>query len=296
MSDGECPSQEPGGASFTYTGTLTGNDTIAVAQTGNPSLQPNAGCCPNGAGVLTVGATLSVKPAGESSSYFGPGGIIPAGTWTYGSLLMAVSGVGTVQVFPTNAGNGLGSAAPPAGLNLPATTLGALGFGSFSQSNPAITFIVTDGAFGDNAGQFVLSQAAERHGRRQIGRAPAAHVRRLQRDLQSATADPFHEPGLRDDGTVAGGDSEPGCGRSRPAGGRPDGVGWPPVLRAASSHHAAGATDQRLAAAANHRKNASVNMPNRNPAAMGIQQASSTRSARRSSGTRNASSSAIGMR
>ena len=49
---------------------------------------------------------------------------------------------------------------PPAGLTLPTTTLAALGFPAFSQPNPTITFIVADTAFGDNSGQFTLTQAA----------------------------------------------------------------------------------------------------------------------------------------
>ena len=149
------------GASFVYSGTLTNADTIAFAQSGNPCLQTaGTGYCTNGAGVLTVAATVGSTPVGGSSSFAGPSGVIPAGTWTYGALLMTISGVGTVQVFPTNAGNGLGSPTPPAGLALPATTLGALGFGAFSVSNPTITFIVADTFFGDNGGQFALAQAA----------------------------------------------------------------------------------------------------------------------------------------
>lgn len=147
------------GASFTYSGTLTQNDTIAFTQSGNPCLQSaGTGYCVNGAGVLTVAATVGSTPVGGSSTFAGPSGVIPAGTWTYGALLMTVSGVGTVQVFPTNAANGLGSSTPPAGLTLPATTLSALGFPSFSQSNPTITFILADTFFGDNGGQFSLSQ------------------------------------------------------------------------------------------------------------------------------------------
>jgi hypothetical protein len=150
-----------GGASIVYAGTLTQNDTIAFAQTGNPCLQPGSGYCTNGAGVVTVAGTLGAPPfpVGGSSTFVGPTGIIPAGTWTYGALLMTISGAGTVQVFPADAGNGLGNASPPAGLNLPPTPLGALGFGNFSQVNPTITFIVADGYFGDNDGKFVLSQA-----------------------------------------------------------------------------------------------------------------------------------------
>ena len=150
------------GATITYAGTLTQNDTIAFIQSGNPCLQNSGtGYCTNGAGVLTVAASFGGTPVGGSGTFAGPSGIIPAGTWTFGSLLMTISGAGTVQVFPTNAGNGLGSATPPASLNLPATTLSALGFGAFSQTNPTITFIVADvgGGFADNGNQFVLTQA-----------------------------------------------------------------------------------------------------------------------------------------
>jgi hypothetical protein len=152
------PGTSTSGTSFTYSGTLTQADTIALSQAGTPCLQ-SAGTsyCTNGAGVLTVAGTT---PVGGSSTFAGPSGVIPAGTWTYGSLLMIVSGVGAVQVFPTNAGNGLGSSAPPASLTRAATTLGALGFPNFSQVNPTITFIVADTGFADNGGQFTLTQAA----------------------------------------------------------------------------------------------------------------------------------------
>ena len=148
------------GASFVYSGTLTHNDTIAFTQTGNPCLQVSNGYCVNGAGVLTVAATVGFTPVGGSGSFSGPSGIIPAGTWTYGALLMSVSGVGTVQVFPTNASNGLGSPSPPASLTLPVTSLSALGFTAFSQANPTITFTVTDTNFTDNSNQFLLTQGA----------------------------------------------------------------------------------------------------------------------------------------
>ncbi len=155
------PGTSTTGASFTFTGTLTQSDTIAFVQTGNPCLQTGGtGYCTNGAGVLTVAATVGVTPVGGFSTFAGPSGVIPAGTWTYGSLLMTISGVGTVQVFPTNAANGLGSYSPPASLTLFTTTLAGLGFPSFSVSNPTITFIVADTFFGDNGGQFVLTQAA----------------------------------------------------------------------------------------------------------------------------------------
>ena len=155
------PGTSTTGTSFVYSGTLTQNDTIALTQTGNPCLQTSgSGYCTNGAGVLTVAATVGSTPVGGSSGFSGPAGIIPAGSWTFGSLIMIISGVGAVQVFPTNSTNGLGSGSPPASLTLPATSLSALGFAPFSQSNPTITFIVADTFFGDNGGQFVLNQSA----------------------------------------------------------------------------------------------------------------------------------------
>lgn len=151
------PGTSSTGTSFTYSGTLTQADTIGFSQTGNPCLQPGNVYCVNGAGVLVVAGS---SPVGGATSFAGPSGSIPAGSWTYGALLMQISGVGTVQIWPANAANGLGSGTPPAGLTLPTTTLAALGFPAFSQANPTITFIVADTAFGDNSGQFTLTQAA----------------------------------------------------------------------------------------------------------------------------------------
>ena len=108
---------------------------------------------------LTNISYLDSTAVGGSSTFVGPVGVIPAGTWTFGSLLMSVSGAGTVQVFPTNAANGLGSPTPPPSLTLPATTLAGLGFASFSQTNPTLTFIVADNNYPDNGKQFLLSQA-----------------------------------------------------------------------------------------------------------------------------------------
>ena len=142
------PGTSSAGASFTYTGTLTQADTIAFSQTGNPCLQSGNTYCVNGAGVIVVAGT---SPVGTSTGF---------GSWTYGALLMQISGVGTVQVWPTNAANGLGSGSPPTGLTLPTTTLAALGFPAFSQTNPTITFTVADTNFGDNSGSFTLTQAA----------------------------------------------------------------------------------------------------------------------------------------
>ena len=151
------PADSTTGVSFAFSGTLTQNDTISFAQTENPCGQIG-GYCTNAAGVLTVAATAGGTPVGGSYSFVGG---LPVGTWTFGSLLMSISGVGAVQVFPTNADNGLGSPTPPASLTLPQTTLAGLGFGNFAVSNPRITFFVADTHFGDNSGQFVLSQGPQ---------------------------------------------------------------------------------------------------------------------------------------
>ncbi|MEO7762609.1 MAG: DUF1566 domain-containing protein [Casimicrobiaceae bacterium] len=150
------PGTSPTGASFTYTGTMTHLHTITFVQSNHPCLQSPTTYCTNGAGVVTVAGSV---PVGGSSTFSGPSFVIPAGTWTNGALLMTIYGVGTVQVFPTNAANGLGNPTPPGVLTLPETTLSALGFPPFSQVNPTITFIVADTTHSDNGGQFLLNQS-----------------------------------------------------------------------------------------------------------------------------------------
>jgi hypothetical protein len=149
------PGTSSAGASFTFNGTLTQADTIELTQTGNPCLQYSLHqYCINGAGVITVAGTTGVGGSSAFSGTVGGANLY----WTYGALAMSISGVGAVQVFPTNSGNGLGSGTPPGSLTLPATTLASLGFGTFSVSNPTITFYVADSDWSDNTGQFVLTQ------------------------------------------------------------------------------------------------------------------------------------------
>lgn len=150
------PGASSTGASFTYSGTLTQADTLALSQSGNACLQSGSTYCTNGAGVITVAGS---SPVGATTTFVGPAGpLIPAGTRNYGALLMNISGVGTVQIWPANAGNGLGSATPPTSLTLAATSLSALGFPAFSQANPTITFVVADTLYTDNSGTVTLSQ------------------------------------------------------------------------------------------------------------------------------------------
>jgi hypothetical protein len=143
------------GVSFTYTGTLTQNDTLALTQTGDPCLQSPPSYCTNGAGVVTVAGS---SPVGAATTFSGTFGGTTA-TWDFGSLLLEISGAGTVQIFPADAANGLGSSTPPLSLTLPSTSLSSLGFSAFSQVNPTITFVLADNLYTDNSGQFTLTQA-----------------------------------------------------------------------------------------------------------------------------------------
>jgi hypothetical protein len=137
------------GTSFTYLGTLTGADTLSLIASGSPCLQSGPQYCTNAAGVVVVAGT---SPVGGSS-------VNPSNSTTFGSLLLTISGVGTEQLFPTNAANGLGSASPPTSLFLASTPLSTL-FGSFaSQNDPTFTFVVSDTLRTDNVGSFSVSSA-----------------------------------------------------------------------------------------------------------------------------------------
>jgi|HubBroStandDraft_5_1064220.scaffolds.fasta_scaffold44579_2 hypothetical protein len=145
------------GVSFSYAGTLTQNDTLELTVTGDPCLQLGPAYCVNGAGVVTVAGTSPVGAATTFSGTFGG----TTGTWDFGALLMEISGTSTVQIFPADAADGLGSGSPPLSLTLPLTTLSALGFPAFDEVDPTITFILADNLYTDNSGQFNLSQVPE---------------------------------------------------------------------------------------------------------------------------------------
>jgi|HubBroStandDraft_1064217.scaffolds.fasta_scaffold343707_1 hypothetical protein len=144
------------GVSFGYVGTLTQNDTLELTVTGDPCLQSGPAYCTNGAGVVTVPGTSGVGAATTFSGTFGG----TTGTWDFGALLMEISGTSTVQIFPADAADGLGSGSPPLSLTLPSTTLSALGFPAFSEVNPTITFVLADNLYTDNSGQFNLTQVS----------------------------------------------------------------------------------------------------------------------------------------
>jgi hypothetical protein len=140
------------GTSFTYSGTLTQASTLGISVSG-AACEQGLAYCTNASGVLVVAGS---SPVGATTSFTGTFGVT-TGTWNYGALLMTISGVGTVQIFPANAANGLGSATPPGTLTLNPIALSALGFGSFSVVNPTITFIVADTLYTDNSGTFTLT-------------------------------------------------------------------------------------------------------------------------------------------
>jgi hypothetical protein len=136
------------GTSFTYSGTLTGGDILSLFASGSPCLQSGNTYCTNAAGVVTVAGSLGVGGSSQN----------PDNGTTFGSLLLTISGVGTEQIFPTNAANGLGSGTPPTSLFL-STSLSSLGFGVFSADNPTLTFVMSDTIRSDNSGAFTIASA-----------------------------------------------------------------------------------------------------------------------------------------
>ena len=151
------PGTSSSGVRFVYNGTLTQLDTIEFTGSGDACLQATTAYCTNGAGIVVVAGST---PVGGTSTFNGVFGAT-SGAWNFGALLMEISGVtplGTVQIFPANAQNGLGSPTPPMSLTLPATSLASLGFSPFIVTNPTITFIVADTNYADNGGSFTLTQ------------------------------------------------------------------------------------------------------------------------------------------
>lgn len=89
-----------GGVSFSYNGTLTQADTISFSTSGTPCIQGEGGYCTNPAGVVvTPGGGWPKGAANNFTATFG--GF--SGSWTYGAILISISGVGTRQVFLASA-------------------------------------------------------------------------------------------------------------------------------------------------------------------------------------------------
>jgi len=146
------------GASFQFVGTLTDNYTLELTASGDPCLQMtpsnnSAVYCVNAAGVVIVpSVTGAVGSAAAFTDTFGG----TTGTWDYGSLLMEIGNT-TIQVFPADAANGLGSGSPPSTLTLPSATLSSLGFTGLDLVDPTITFLLADNLYPDNSGTFTVS-------------------------------------------------------------------------------------------------------------------------------------------
>jgi hypothetical protein len=160
------------GTGFTYNGTLTQAATINLTATGAACEQAGGVYCTNASGVLTVAGS---SPVGAATSFSGSiGGF--TGSWNFGSLIMTISGVGSVQLFAANVADGLGSSSPPSSLTLPATSLSALGFSNFSVANPTITFTVADNLYTDNSGGFSVSSSSSSTPLPTVTPAPATLV------------------------------------------------------------------------------------------------------------------------
>jgi len=114
--------------------------------------------CANAAGIAVLCLNQPVIPIGQTEPFVATFGGT-TGTWNQGALLMTIAGVGTVQIFPANAANGLGSNSPPIDFTLTTTSLAALGFPNFSVTDPVITFLVASDA-SKTLGSFTLTQAA----------------------------------------------------------------------------------------------------------------------------------------
>ena len=143
-----------GGPVILLHGPLTQNDTIDFTVTGAACLQSGGTYCTNAAGIVTVAGSSTV---GQTTTFTGTVGA-SSGTFNFGGLLISIAGVGTRQIFPANAANGLGSGAPPGTLVLPTTSFAAMSFPAFTVTDAQITFFVADTNYGDNSSQFVLTQ------------------------------------------------------------------------------------------------------------------------------------------
>jgi hypothetical protein len=147
----------PSGTSFAYSGTLTQAATISLTASGTACEQAGSVYCTNAAGVAVVaGAGAGVGQTSTFSATFSP----TSGTWNFGALLMNVEGECTVQLFPANASNGLGSGSPPSSLSLNNVSLASLGCPTFSITSPAITLFVADSNYPDNSQGFTVTSGA----------------------------------------------------------------------------------------------------------------------------------------
>ena len=133
------------GPTLTLTSAVAPTDILTLTATGEVFLQGAGQYGTNAAGVLTTAGTTGV------------GGSSANGGTTFGALLFGNSTFGFVQVFLTNAGNGLGSATPPSSLTVAGVSLASLGFNSAMPIGTVLQFLVSDTNTGDNFGSFAVS-------------------------------------------------------------------------------------------------------------------------------------------
>jgi hypothetical protein len=133
------------GPTLTLTAAVAPTDTLTLTTTGEVFLQGPSAYGTNAAGVVTTAGTAGV------------GGSSTNGSTTFGALLFGNSTFGFVQVYPTNAGNGLGSATPPASLSVIAVSLSSLGFNTSMPIGTVLQFLISDTITSDNFGSFLVS-------------------------------------------------------------------------------------------------------------------------------------------
>ena len=141
------------GPSFLVAAGLTSTDLISLTVDGLACLQPGTTYCTNAAGVVVVAGS---EPVG--SAFVNPGDS-PPGAFYYGALLLGNTTLGFHQVFAADAGNGLGSGAPPTVLSLTAT-LGSIGFTSGIAGGTTLEWRISDEPAGDNTGAYRIVDAS----------------------------------------------------------------------------------------------------------------------------------------
>ena len=133
------------GPTLTLTSQVNPTDTLTLTTSGQVFLQGASAYGTNPAGVVTTAGTTGV------------GGSSANGSTTFGALLFGNSTFGFVQVYSTNAADGLGSLTPPSSLTVAAVSFSSLGFNTAMPSGTILQFRVSDINTGDNFGSFTVS-------------------------------------------------------------------------------------------------------------------------------------------
>jgi hypothetical protein len=146
------------GISFTYSGTLTGSDTLALTATGYVSSAFVHGNNYNAAGVSEYDYLYGPTP--PSGVYFDNASPVDSSGYNYYALLLVISGVGEAQLLRPDAATGLDGSTIVNSVTLASTALSALGFGSFSVTNPTLTFLANVPPSQFPTGSFRITQDA----------------------------------------------------------------------------------------------------------------------------------------